>query len=234
MKKSTVIYCALILCSSSSYASLAHLTRNDINSFSENEAKESNNQQENQALKPSHEAELKLQKTIIEPTDRKESQIISEVEKRTQALSRANSPVAQEKKITQPTPSTYNHNQLSIQTQNTSGRAANTDQIISYINYAATLQDNQVFRALKPEYQSAMTMLNGFLMAVGSEMLEGQASIESQRELAKAIGCINSYRSETLSGLANKLINQHASMAPIGRVLQSSPKINSTYTHQCG
>lgn len=227
VKIKIMLGCLSLCACVSSHAYLAELTRNSVQDLTRNE-------------KPVAVDESKAEEASTPPVENKPIQtntspaLKPQVKQDTTAQPPAQTPKVSDQAVTRIQPSYYNPNNITAQKpQGTAGQGVNVERLMAYIDSASNIIKSDRYKADGSAHHTALLVLHGSLLSIGSEALSGMVSVESQRELAKAIGCVNTYRSERLSRSATEIINQHSSMVSIGGVLQSAPKINSSYTHKC-
>lgn len=87
--------------------------------------------------------------------------------------------------------------------------------------------------SLPSDHSTAITVLNSALMEVGVEAMSGMQAKQSNANFNKAIGCINSFASQSLNQASQQLISQYSSVANISAIVRSSPQIGGRYVAKC-
>lgn len=115
-----------------------------------------------------------------------------------------------------------------------SGSNINPDQLNQYLKQSMALANPGQNTKMNPKHTLALATLNGVLVGTATEIMEGGKSSIGPGEIAKAIGCINSYQNPELSARASQVLMRHSQMAGMERLLENVPKIGSSYTAKCG
>lgn len=232
--KKNILFGFLTVCIAGvAHANLAELTRNSVQDLPRYQNQKSTVEDKGESVKADTAEKNNLATNPSPPTSTTQNQKKEPVKEQVLNQPQASKPNPVDQTVTRIQPSTYNPASIAAQNQGYSSQNVNMERLMAYMETVGSITSGERVKGLSATFQVALNALHGALVMVGSETFTGMISIESQRELAKAIGCINSYRSERLSSAAAYTINQHTNLVPIGGVVNSAPKINSSYTHKC-
>lgn len=220
MKRTIITACAFVLLMEQAYADFAEWTRNNRTQ----PAAEQATPKPESTVKEKEEASPAAVKTNPAPVRTAPTPILTAPPKAAPVIQ------AEQPRPIAPRPVTP----ASTYSAPATGAGINPDHLTSYIKNSVALVNNDRNKKMEPKHFLALNMLNGVLIATAAEIMENGKAISGGKEIANAIGCINSYKSSELFAQAQQVLNKHREVPGLGGVIDSTPKIGSGHIAKCG